>query len=109
MNTPTASPQGVEIESRGTPSDILSALNHPLRRSILRLLLKRGPATATQMADRMSYVTPNNVRFHLDELASSGIVTKEKLADARGSVYSPTSAPRASWVQTVLKLTAGED
>lgn len=98
-----------DVNSQATPSEIISALNHPLRRSILRLLLEKGPATATQMAARMSYVTRNNVRFHLNNLTSSGMVQKEKLVDGRGSVYSPTAAPRKPWVLTVLKHTAEED
>jgi predicted ArsR family transcriptional regulator len=97
-----------ETESRATPSEIISALNHPLRRSILRLLMKRGPATATQMADRMSYVTRNNVRFHLDDLASRGMAKKDKHPDKRESVYSLVEPPTA-WVVKILKVTAEED
>ena len=109
MNTFQISTPAAEAELRVTPSATLSALNHPLRRSILRLLSEKGPATVTQMASKMSYVTRNNVRFHLDDLASRGIVRKDRPMGARESVYSPMEAARAQWVLTVLNLTAGED
>jgi hypothetical protein len=61
------------------------------------------------MADRLAYVSRNNVRSHLDTLANSGMAKKEKPAYSRESLYSPTAAPRIPWVATVLRLTARED
>ena len=98
-----------EADPGVAPSVIISALNHPLRRSILRLLLEQGPSGATQMADRLPYVSRNSVRSHLDTLADSGMAKKEKPPYSRESVYSPTAAPRIPWVATVLRLTVRED
>jgi DNA-binding transcriptional ArsR family regulator len=98
-----------EAEPPTKPSEIISALNHPIRRSSLRLLLEKAPASATQIGDRISDVTHNNLRFHLDLLVTSGMATKEKRVGVRTNFYSPNEALRAPWVGTVLKLTAGED
>jgi MFS family permease/DNA-binding transcriptional ArsR family regulator len=98
-----------EAVSRAKTSEILSALNHPLRRSILRLLFERGPASARQIAERISYVTESSVRSHLDVLAMHGMAKKEKQAGSNANVYSPTEEAPVGWVATVLILTAEED
>lgn len=102
-------PRDQPAEPGATPSDLVSALNHPLRRSMLRLLTESGPASAKQMTGRMSYVTLNNVRSHLNVLAALGMARKEHPPGSRASVYSATDAPWIPWVATVLLLTAEED
>jgi hypothetical protein len=57
----------------------------------------------------MSFVTRNNVRFHLDSLVTSGLAKREKRVDCQESVYTPSEALQAPWVMAALKLTAGED
>ena len=94
---------------RAKRSEIISALNHPIRRSSLRLLLEKGPTSATQIAARMLLVTRNNVRFRLDSLVAGGMAKRDKRADSRESVYTPSEALRAPWIVAALKLTAGED
>lgn len=98
-----------EVASRATASDIISALDHPLRRSIFRLLLEKGTASATQMADLIPYTGHSSVRSHLDVLVFRGMAEKEKRAGSRESVYSPTDACLTGWVATALILTAEED
>lgn len=105
----TAASPSRGADSRATTSDILGALNHPLRRSILRLLLEKGPASATQMAGRISYVSHSSVRSHLDVLAIRGMADKERRVGSKESVYSPTETSLIPWVATVLILTAEED
>jgi DNA-binding MarR family transcriptional regulator len=76
---------------------------------MLRLLFEMGPASATQMAGRISYVSRNNVRSHLDTLVARGMARKERQAGSKESVYWPTEEAPIGWVATVLILTAEED
>jgi DNA-binding transcriptional ArsR family regulator len=51
----------------------LRALSHPVRISLLELILFHGPMTATQAGERLGE-TPGNCSFHLRHLAKHGFV-----------------------------------
>lgn len=51
----------------------MRALAHPLRLTLLRELSERGPATATQLAERASVSVPS-ASYHLKQLAKYGFV-----------------------------------
>lgn len=60
--------------------DLVSALNHPLRRRALRTMLERGGTwSPREAADALGYPLPN-VAYHFRVLADKGAVT---LAEAR--------------------------
>jgi DNA-binding transcriptional ArsR family regulator len=98
-----------EANSRATHSDALIALNHPLRRSILRLLFEKGPASSKTMASRISYVSQSSVRSHMDILAMRGLAKREKRSGLKGYVYMPAEETPIGWIATVLILTGEED
>jgi len=109
VNPVAASSSSRDADLRATPSDMVSALNHPVRRSSLRLLYEIGPASARQVARRISYASANNVRSHLDTLVNRGVARKDREAGSKESVYSPLEKSPIGWVATVLMLTAEED
>lgn len=55
---------------------VFTALADPTRRSILAALAARGPATATDLADRLP-ITRQAIAKHLALLAEAGLVTAE--------------------------------
>src|SRR5690606_21557592 len=52
---------------------VLRAVAHPLRLGILDELLKDGPLTATELAERLGE-TPANCSWHLRQLARYGFI-----------------------------------
>lgn len=55
---------------------VFSALADPTRRAILATLASQGPATATDLADRLP-ITRQAIAKHLVLLAEAGLVTPE--------------------------------
>lgn len=55
----------------------LRALAHPLRMELLRFLRAEGPATATQLARRLSE-SSGSTSYHLRQLAAHGFVEEER-------------------------------
>ena len=55
---------------------VFSTLADPTRRSILATLASQGPATATDLADRLP-ITRQGIAKHLLLLADAGLVTAE--------------------------------
>lgn len=56
-----------------TDPRMLRALAHPLRQKILNALVLHGPATATELAERVDD-TPANCSWHLRQLAKFGYI-----------------------------------
>jgi DNA-binding transcriptional ArsR family regulator len=54
----------------------LKALAHPLRIKIVGLLRQHGPATATQLAERLG-VNSGATSYHLRQLAEAGLVAED--------------------------------
>ena len=57
-------------------SDVFSALAHPVRREVLRLL-RDGPMTAGALADRFDVAKPTMSR-HFATLKEAGLIQAEK-------------------------------
>jgi DNA-binding transcriptional ArsR family regulator len=79
-------PDGEAIAER-----VFAALADPTRRSILATLATRGPATATDLADRLP-ITRQAIAKHLALLADAGLVTPEP-GERRRVRYRLNSAP----------------
>jgi len=91
-------------------SELLGALNHPIRRNILRFLLASAPASSTEIRRSLSGPVGNNINFHFDILVAAGAVERgHKQVGYRENFYSPTDATSAAWFRTVLQLTEAED
>jgi len=63
-------------DSEAIAEKVFSALADPTRRAILAALAADGPATATDLADRLP-VTRQAIAKHLFLLADAGLVTAE--------------------------------
>lgn len=70
---------------------VFIALADPTRRSILAALASTGPATATDLADRLP-ITRQAIAKHLALLAEAGLVTAEP-GERRRVRYRLRSAP----------------
>jgi DNA-binding transcriptional ArsR family regulator len=70
---------------------VFTALADPSRRAILAELAERGPATATDLADRLP-ITRQAIARHLALLAAAGLVTPEP-GERRRVRYRLRSAP----------------
>ncbi len=70
---------------------VFTALSDPTRRAILAALASAGPATATDLADRLP-ITRQAIAKHLTLLAESGLVTAEP-GERRRVRYRLRSAP----------------
>ena len=68
---------------------------HPLRMSLLGLLRREGPLTATQAAEQLGENVPN-CSFHLRQMAKYGLVERVPGADARERPWQAT-AQVTSW------------
>jgi hypothetical protein len=98
-----------ETNSRAKASELIRALNHSIRRAVLRALLESGSASSTQIRALIPSVGGNNLNFHLDILVTSGAIAKEKRVGCRENFFVPTKALQVSWLLTALHLTAVED
>src|SRR4051794_20605079 len=73
----------------------LRAYAHPLRMSLLGLLRRKGPMTATQAAAELDENVPN-CSFHLRQLAKYGLAERAPGADARERPWRAT-AQTTTW------------
>ena len=71
--------------------EVFTALAHPSRRAILATLAASGPATATDLADRLP-ITRQAIAKHLALLADAGLVAAEP-GERRRVRYRLRSAP----------------
>lgn len=81
--------RGPDLES--VAEDVFTALADPSRRAILAALASRGPATATDLADRLP-ITRQAIAKHLALLAEAGLVNPER-GERRRVRYRVDSAP----------------
>ncbi|WP_306328178.1 ArsR/SmtB family transcription factor [Streptomyces venezuelae] len=66
-------PQPEEVPTRQLDPRSLRGLAHPLRIQLLRALRKHGPATASQLAERLGE-SSGATSYHLRQLAAHGFV-----------------------------------
>ncbi len=79
------------LTSRRVAEQVFAALADPTRRAILAALAAGGPATATDLADRLP-ITRQAIAKHLTLLADAGLVTAEH-GERRRVRYRLRSAP----------------
>jgi DNA-binding transcriptional ArsR family regulator len=96
----------------GSPhQDVLKALNHPLRRRILRSLHDGGGPRSPIQLSRALRVPVSNVSYHVRVLRDRGVVALVSTRPVRGSsehFYASSLAGNAVAVQ-LLESTAAED
>jgi DNA-binding transcriptional ArsR family regulator len=90
----------------------VAALNHPLRRSILRILGQQELASATEVAKRTN-TRLGNVAYHvkvLNELEVVELVRRRQVRGAFEKFYrSAEIKGKVDWVQVVLERTRESD
>ena len=78
-------------DAEAVAGQVFTALADPSRRAILAALAAAGPATATNLADRLP-ITRQAIAKHLALLAAAGLVTAEP-GERRRVRYRLRSAP----------------
>lgn len=92
-------------------SQWLSALNHPLRRGILRHFDETEIASATDLARTMD-VRLGNVAYHVKVLAELNVlklVRQRQVRGAREKLYRAVAEGRSDWVGVALERTRRSD
>ncbi|GIG92994.1 winged helix-turn-helix domain-containing protein [Plantactinospora endophytica] len=85
-------------EIRLTDARALRGFAHPLRMTLVGLLRREGPMTATQAAERLDESVPN-CSYHLRQLAKYGLAERVEGSDARERPWRAT-AQVTSWDDT---------
>jgi DNA-binding transcriptional ArsR family regulator len=80
-----------EADTEAVAEQVFTALADPTRRAILAALATGGPATATDLADRLP-ITRQAIAKHLALLAQAGLVRAEP-GERRRIRYRLSSAP----------------
>jgi predicted transcriptional regulator len=90
----------VPPDAEAIAEQVFAALADPSRRSILAALASGGPATATDLADRLP-ITRQAIAKHLALLAEAGLVTAEpgerRAGCATGCARPRCGSPSSSW------------
>lgn len=90
----------------------IMALNHPLRRQILRIFRQEEVASATALCQRFE-MPLGNISYHvkvLAELKVLSLVHTKKVRGARERFYRVTpDHTQGAWVRTVLEDTRDSD
>lgn len=89
--------------------DLLLALQHSMRRRILRQMLGKEAISPREIADALD-LPLSNISYHVRVLADCAAVSLVRTQQVRGSLqhfYSTTLD--APWAQQVLGLTEDED
>jgi DNA-binding transcriptional ArsR family regulator len=81
----------MQPDAEAVAEQVFTALADPTRRSILAALASGGPATATDLADRLP-ITRQAISKHLALLSEAGLVTAEP-GERRRVRYRLRSAP----------------
>jgi DNA-binding transcriptional ArsR family regulator len=89
----------------------IMALNHPLRRQILRAVRQGEVASATALCQRFE-MPRSNVSYHVKVLVDLNVlrlVRTRKVRGAKELFYSVAFDGQAEWVRAVLEDTRGSD
>lgn len=102
--------EGHPRESAAAAAKLIKAVSNPIRRAILRHLLRSGPCTASEV-DRVitPYASDTAVNFHLKILVTAGAIIRYTPSSGRGSTFSFNDAARVDWFMEALEITAAED
>lgn len=100
---------------RDVPAPLLHALNHSIRRRILRLLEERGEVgtlSPVEAADSLD-LSLTTVAYHFRVLVATDAIEEVDRQQVRGTIqhfFQPATALReANWVRDVLAETAPID
>jgi DNA-binding transcriptional ArsR family regulator len=89
------------MSERPTRRSVFEALADPTRRQVMRRLAEEGPASATQLASRLS-VTRQAVAKHLAALEEAGLVAHERRGRERRFRLTPAPLSEAvTWMADV--------
>ncbi len=93
------------------PAWVIKALNHPVRRRILRYASKESTVSATQLSRELN-VSVSNAVYHvrvLVELGALRLVDVKRVRGAKESFYRSNLDDQGRWVQAALKATRAKD
>lgn len=86
-------------------NDLLIALRHPLRRTILSVLAGDEPRSPRELAERLDQPL-SNLSYHVRVLVDCGALKLVRTQQVRGSTqHFYRSAVRAEWARSVLDKT----
>ena len=100
---------------RDVPAPLLHALNHSVRRRILRLLDERGPEGTLSPVEAAGLLelSLTTVAYHFRVLVTTGAIHEVDRQQVRGTIqhfFQPADSLReADWVRGVLADTARTD
>jgi DNA-binding transcriptional ArsR family regulator len=100
---------GNESAASGDGADLLVALRHPLRRQILRAMVRQDPISPREISDELRQPL-SNVSYHVRVLADCGAVALVDTTPVRGSMqhfYTPTI--EEPWALAVLGISEDDE
>jgi len=87
---------------------LLTALRHPLRRQILRVMIDRKPISPCELAERLDEPL-GNISYHVRILAEHGAVKSVGVKKVRGATqHFYRWALKAKWALQVLRENEGD-
>ncbi len=91
------------------PDQLLMALNHPVRRRILRAFAGRETASPVELANRLD-IPLTTVSYHVRILADQRALKLVRTKPARGAVeHFYSSMVEADWALVALQVSRGAD
>jgi DNA-binding transcriptional ArsR family regulator len=90
---------------------LITALNHPLRRQILRALASGEPASATNLSELLQ-VRLGNIAYHMKVLTELKVLWLSGTQQVRGAqerFYRSVLDGKPAWTKTVLEQTREKD
>jgi DNA-binding transcriptional ArsR family regulator len=100
-------------ETRMTPDTaaLITALNHPLRRKILRVLASGEAASATDLSELLE-IRLGNIAYHMKVLTELKILWLSGTQQVRGAqerFYRSVLNSKPEWARTALDQTRTQD
>jgi DNA-binding transcriptional ArsR family regulator len=94
-------------QPRYDDSALLTALRHPLRRRILRLMQREEPISPRQLSGRLEHPL-SNISYHVRVLAECGAAVLVFTEPVRGSMqHFYRATVEAPWAREMLELEDG--
>jgi hypothetical protein len=91
-----------------TTAQLVEALNHPIRRSLLRVIGENTSLSSVEARKRLGFRGGHN-NYHFDILVKSKALNRTQALGKREYIYTCAPATGATWFQEVLRLSAEED
>jgi predicted transcriptional regulator len=98
--------RGKQSDGGASVGSVITALNHPIRRTILRRFLDGPPTSPVGLAREMDG-SLNLIAYHVKILAQNGVVRQVKTEQRRGALehfFEPSLGSHAEWVEEILAL-----